>query len=513
MASSDLLPLLLCGPLVAALLIFVVPVNDRSARRIEAIHLISITFVLVMAGISISRMLLDGRLMSSGDWLMIDPLAAIFVGLIGLVGFLTGAYSIGYIRHDVAHGELTPTRQKVYYGFFNLFLFTMLVVVTANNVVMMWVGIEATTLGSAFLVGIYGKSASLEAAWKYLIICSVGVACGLYGTVLTFANAAGAMDPHQAVLWTSIMAHAQGFDPMLVKIAFVFVLIGFGTKAGIFPMHAWLPDAHSEAPSPVSALLSGVLLKCGLFVIIRYYMITATAVGPAFPQMLFLLLGLLSVGVATFLFFVQQDLKRKLAYSSVENVGLILLGLGFGGPLGIGAALLHIINHSLAKALLFCGSGNLLMKYGTRDLGSIKGVLRAAPLTGLLLMVGAMTLAGFPPFNVFVSEFMTINAGLGAGYYWIVGASVLLLTIAAAGFVQIIAGSVLGKKPDTMAVADVGWRVLAPMGVLVALILVMGIAMPKPVASLLVSATSMVDHAGPATAQAGQRAIAVAIQK
>jgi len=293
----------------------------------------------------------------------------------------------------------------------------------------------------------------------------------------------------------------------------VFVLIGFGTKAGIFPMHAWLPDAHSEAPSPVSGLLSGVLLKCGLFVIIRYYMITAGAVGPAFPQMLFLLLGILSVGVASFLFFVQQDLKRKLAYSSVENVGLILLGLGFGGPLGIGAALLHIVNHSFAKALLFCGSGNILMKYGTRDLGSIKGVLRAAPITGLLMMVGAMTLAGFPPFNVFVSEFMTINAGLGTGHYWIVAACVLLLTIAAAGFVQIIAGSVLGKKPDSMATADAGWGTLAPMGILVALILVMGIAMPRPITELLTSATTLVNYTGPVTALNDQSAISVAIKK
>jgi hydrogenase-4 component F len=514
MASSDLLPLLLFAPLVGAILIFIVPITARTVWCIEAIHVLSIISVVVTGAAAIANVLTSGPLMAYGDWLMIDPLAAVFVGLIGVVGCLTGLYSIGYIRHDVAHGELTLTKQKIYYGFFNLFLFTMLLVVTANNIVMMWVGIEATTLGSAFLVGIYGKQTSLEAAWKYLIICSVGVAFGLYGTVLTFANAsAAAMDPHQAVLWTSVAAHAASLDPMLVKIAFVFVLIGFGTKAGIFPMHAWLPDAHSEAPSPVSGLLSGVLLKCGLFVIIRYYVITAGAVGAAFPQLLFLILGILSVGVASFLFFMQQDLKRKLAYSSVENVGLILLGLGFGGPLGVGAALLHTINHSFAKALLFCGSGNLLMKYGTRDLAGIKGVLRAAPLTGVLMMVGAMTLAGFPPFNVFVSEFMTVNAGLGAGYYWTVGVCVLLLTVAAAGFVQIIAGSVLGKKPDTMTTGDVGWGALVPMGALVALIMIMGIAVPRPVTDLLVSATNVVNRPASAAALIGHGTISVAIRK
>ena len=221
----------------------------------------------------------------------IPPLAAIFVVLIGLVGLFTGLYAVAYVRHDVAHGELTPFKHKLFFAFFNLFVFTMMLAVTANNIVMMWVAVEATTLGSAFLVGLYGRRSSLEAAWKYVIICTVGVAFGLYGTVLTFADGAAAFgDPEKAVFWTSLMADAGRLDPMLVKIAFVFVLIGFGTKAGLFPMHAWLPDAHSEAPSPVSALLSGVLLKCALFVVIRYFAITARAVGPEFPQSLMLAL-------------------------------------------------------------------------------------------------------------------------------------------------------------------------------------------------------------------------------
>ena len=493
MISAVLPFLVLFGPLLAAGAIFAVPLRAGSDRVVERVHLASITLVLVTTLLAAGWTLASGAFTAFGEWFLVDPLAAIFLGLIGIVGFLTGLYSISYIRHDVAHGELTPARHRIYYGFFNLFLFTMLLAVTANNIVMMWVAVEATTLGSAFLVGIYGKRSSLEAAWKYLIICSVGVAFGLYGTVLTFANAsAGPIEAHHAVLWTTIFAHAQGLDPMLVKIAFVFVLIGFGTKAGIFPMHSWLPDAHSEAPSPVSALLSGVLLKCALFVIIRYAMITARAVGPAFPQTLLLVLGFLSVAFAAFLFFVQQDLKRKLAYSSVENVGLILLGLGFGGPLGIGAALLHTVNHSFAKALLFCGSGNVLMKYGTRDLGVIKGLLRVAPASGLLMMAGAFALAGFPPFNVFVSEFMTISAGLAAGRYWLVGACVLLLTVVVAGFVQIIAGAVLGKSPDTITKGDVGWGALVPMGVLLVLVVVMGVAVPRPVSRLLTSATSLV---------------------
>ncbi|WP_040619434.1 hydrogenase 4 subunit F [Rhodovulum sp. PH10] len=498
---SSVLPiLLLLGPLVGSLAIFALPVGKEASRTVEIVHVAAIGFLLVMALAVGGVTLASGPVGAFGQWVYVDPLAAIFVGLVGVVGFLTGLYSLGYIRHDVEHGELTPFRHKLYYGFFNLFLFTMLLAVTANNIVMMWVAVEATTLGSAFLVGIYGKRSSLEAAWKYVIICTVGVAFGLYGTVLTFSNGSEVLaDPHGAILWTTLFANAKALDPMLVKIAFVFVLIGFGTKAGIFPMHAWLPDAHSEAPSPVSALLSGVLLKCALFVIIRYYAITMQAVGPEFPQTLLLLLGFLSVAVSAFLFFVQQDLKRKLAYSSVEHIGLILLGLGFGGPLGLGAALLHAVNHSFAKALLFCGSGNVLMKYGSRDLGTVKGLLRVAPVSGVLMMAGALALAGFPPFNVFVSEFMVFNAGLGSGWIWLTIGAALLLTVTIAGFVQIISGSVLGKAPETMRKGDLGFATLAPMGLLMALVLIFGFAVPQPVTTLIGRAASVV-AGGPATA-------------
>lgn len=495
---SSVLPyVLLFGPLVGSLAIFAVPIGAGPSRAVEALHIVSITVVLVAALVTGGVTLASGPVSAFGQWLWIDPLAAIFVGLVGVVGFLTGLYSIGYVRHDVAHGELTPARHKLYYGFFNLFLFTMLLAVTANNIVMMWVAIEATTLGSAFLVGIYGKRSSLEAAWKYVIICTVGVAFGLYGTVLTFSNGSEVLaDPKGAILWTTLVANGKLLDPMLAKLAFVFVLIGFGTKAGIFPMHAWLPDAHSEAPSPVSALLSGVLLKCALFVIIRYYAITIQAVGPEFPQMLLLTLGVASVAVSAFLIFVQHDFKRKLAYHSVEHVGLIVIGLGIGGPLGVGAALLHAINHSFCKALLFCGSGNVLMKYGTRDLQAVKGILRIAPATGLLIMAGALALAGFPPFNVFVSEFLVFAAGLDAGWPTLMVVTALLFTITVAALIDIIAHSVLGKAPETMRKGDVGFATLAPMGALLALVLLFGVAVPSSVADVVRQAAGLVTDGG-----------------
>jgi hydrogenase-4 component F len=495
MTPSILPVLLLAVPLAAATTAFAAPylLRARPRRLAESAHLVSIVALAVLTLASAGLVLSGARLVAFGHWLYLDPLAAIFVALIGIVGLLTGVYSLGYMRRELDGGEITEPTLCSYYGFFNLFLATMLLTVTANNIVMMWVAVEATTLGSAFLVGLYGRRASLEAAWKYVIICTVGVAFALYGTVLVYAEGAALLaDPHEAAFWTSLVPNASRLDPGVMKLAFVFVLIGFGTKAGLFPMHAWLPDAHSEAPSPVSALLSGVLVKCALFVIIRYAVIVAGATGPEFPQLLFLAMGTLSVATASLLIFVQTDLKRMLAYSTAENVGLIVLGLGIGGPLGVGAALLHAINHSLTKALLFCGSGNVLAKYGTRDLRVIKGVAAAAPFTGTMLIAGALALCGIPPFSIFVSEFMLVTAGLDAGHGGLMVVCLLLLTVTLAAMLRFIAGSLLGPRPEAMRRGDVGRFELGAMAALLVLIVVMGVAVPHPVEQLIRQATDVV---------------------
>lgn len=503
MVSSNLLLLILCGPLAAALLIFLAPARGRAPRLAEALHLASTALVLALAVTLIARVVEGEAVSTLGDWLFVDALGAIFLGLIGIVGFLTGVYSLRYIRHDIETGALDARKAKLYYGFFNLFLATMLLTATSNNIVLMWIAIEATTLGSTFLVGLYGQKSSLEAAWKYVIICTVGVAFGLYGTVLTYANGSEILGrAESSILWTTLVAHAQGLDPFVMKLAFVFVLIGFGTKAGLFPMHAWLPDAHSEAPSPVSALMSGVLLKCAILVVIRYYVITIKAAGEDFPQLLLLTLGTASIAVSAFIIAVQHDFKRKLAYHSIEHLGLIVLGLGIGGPLGVGAALLHVINHSFTKALLFCGSGAVIHKYGTRDLRQVKGMLRAAPVSGLLIMGGALALAGLPPFNIFVSEFLVFLAGLKAGHYGLMLVCALLFTITVAALIQIVAGSVLGKCPETLPKGDLGFGMVAPMVVLFGLVLAMGVAIPEPVSRLLQSASAVV---------VGEKASAIAI--
>jgi hydrogenase-4 component F len=494
MTHTDLLLALLLAPLAASIIAFAARWLGGASRVVTTLaHLVGVSAVLVFTFLAVQAVMADGALSSPGNWIYVDALAAVFIVLIGVIGFITGVYSIGYMGHEVDDEEISIGTLCNYYGFFNLFLFTMLLVATANNVIMMWVAVEATTLGSAFLVGLYGQRSSLEAAWKYIIICTVGVAFGLYGTVLVYSNAANVLaQPDTAIFWTVLRDNAKALDPTLIHISFVFVLIGFGTKAGLFPMHAWLPDAHSEAPSPVSALLSAVLLNCALLVIVRFYIIVSKSVGPAFPQTLLMVFGLMSIAVAAFFIVVQRDMKRLLAYSSVENMGLIALSIGIGGPLGILAALFHAINHSFAKALLFCGSGNVLLKYGTRDLDAIKGILKVTPITGFMIGAGALALGGMPPFNVFVSEFMVVTAGISAGHGWLILVLLVLLTIVLAGLVRMLAGSLFGPAPEVVAKGEVGALMLVPMGLLLATMLWFGVRMPQPVIELVEGAAAIV---------------------
>jgi hydrogenase-4 component F len=489
---------LLLTPLILSIIIFATrwlrPFSRRlfSHLTVEVFHLLSVLLVLVLSLVVVQGVLANGNIFALNNWLHVDALAALFLLIISIVGFLVGLYSLGYIRHELDTGEFDENKLCNYYGLFSLFLFTMLMVVTANNIIMMWVAVEATTLGSTFLVGIYGHRSSLEAAWKYVMICTVGVAFGLYGTILVYSDAYNVLQrPEMATLWTEIVKNARLLDPTILKMAFVFILIGFGTKAGIFPMHAWLPDAHSEAPSPVSALLSAVLLNCALFVIIRYNTIISQGIGPGFSQTLFLIFGILSIGASAFFMFVQRDIKRLLAYSSVENIGLILLALGIGGNLGMLAGLLHAINHSLVKSLLFCASGNILIKYHTRNLDLIRGMLHIAPVTSFLLMGGAMALVGLPPFNIFVSKFFIISAGIGYGHIGLMIFVLLLLLVVFATIFRLLGSSVLGEVPAGLVRGDVSLLTQAPILLFLILAIVLGLYLPPQISTLLNGAANI----------------------
>lgn len=487
--GENLLYLLPAVPLVTALLAFVI----RSYRIVEVVHVAGISS-LALLSLWLVKSVLDGQTFFALDGMLYaDGLTAILILLIGTVGFLSGFYSIGYMRHDLAHGEVKERDLSIYYGFYHLFLFTMILSAISNNIAILWAAVEATTLGSAFLVGFYKHKTSAEAAWKYVLICSVGLAFALYGTILTYSNAFSMVqDAHRAMLWTELIKMAHQLDPQMMKLAFVFVLIGFGTKAGLVPMHTWLPDAHSEAPSPASALLSGVLLKCALFAMVRYYAIALQSVGSAFPQTLLLIFGLLSVGVAAFFILVQNDIKRKLAYSSVEHIGIIATGLGVGGTLGLFAAFLHTINHSITKSLLFCTTGNITMKYGTRDANKIRGMMNVAPFTGFLFAAGLIAVAGSPPFNIFISELMTLTAGLKSGLFWPMILLLLFLVIAFVALVILISETVLGFPPEDLPRGETNWMGLLPLGILFVFMAGLGIYLPAPLNQLLQDAVGVV---------------------
>ncbi|WP_112478116.1 hydrogenase 4 subunit F [Vibrio variabilis] len=476
---ENLLPILIGIPFcVGAISLLNAFFKHSSNRVLVTLHVVSIVSIAVISSLLAVDVFMSGTLLTSGEWFILDPLSSLFLVVLALVTVITGVYSIGYIGHEFTHGELSVTQFSLYYGLFNVFVATMIVALTTNNIVLMWVAIEATTVSSTFLVGIYFQRSSLEAAWKYIMLCSIGIALGLFGTVLTYANGVAVFDSAtKALLWTDIRDNAALLDPQLIQIGFVFIMIGFGTKMGLFPMHTWLPDAHSEAPSPVSALLSAGLLNCAFLVILRHYVIGTEVLGSDFTNAFFIGFGLLSIGFSAFLILVQSDVKRLLAYSSVENMGLIALAVGLG-PLGVFAAMLHVINHSLGKTLMFCGAGNIMLKYGTRDMNAIKGIVKVAPWTGVLFGCGALALAGMPPFNLFISEFLVICSGIYSQHPVLTIVVLLLLTIVLAGFARLVSKCVFGTSPKAMERGEFGISTVAPLVVVIAMMLVMGTNIP-----------------------------------
>ncbi|MBI3990690.1 MAG: hydrogenase 4 subunit F, partial [Candidatus Omnitrophica bacterium] len=313
----------------------------------------------------------------------------------------------------------------------------------------LWVAIEMTTLISAFLVGFYNTKNSVEAAWKYIIICSVGIIFALLGTIL-FSYAFSASDGIKSLNWHDMAASAGKLDKNILKIAFIFILVGYGTKAGIAPMHTWLPDAHSQAVAPVSALLSGVLLKTAVYAILRFGIIVINGVGFQYFSNLMILLGLISLFVSSSFILVQKDLKRLLAYSSIEHIGIISIGFGLGGPLGFIGAFLHIFNHAVTKSLMFFGAGDIVNAYKKHNMKSIHGVIKALPFTGIMALLGVFALAGFPPFSIFISEIFILIAAFTKGSYVVGGLLLLFLAIIFGAFIYHFGKMLFGNMPKDM---------------------------------------------------------------
>jgi len=425
------------------------------------------------------------------NFFYIDSLSGLFILTISLITFAASVYSISYIDKDIKEGGISERKALAYYGLFNLFTLSMYFSTMLNNLGFVWVAIEVTTLVSAFLVGFYNNKKSVEAAWKYIIICSVGISLALLGTML-FYYAVSQRGNISSLNWTDMIKVAKGLDPNLLKIAFLFIIVGYGTKAGLVPMHTWLPDAHSQALGPISALLSGVLLETAIYAILRFTIIINKCAGSDYSSHILTLFGLLSLGVSAAFILVQKDIKRLLAYSSVEHIGIICLGLGFGGALGLYGALFHVFNHAATKSIMFFGAGSVSKRYKTNDMHVIRGVSDALPFTGPILILGAFALAGSPPFSVFMSELLILISGFNSGAYIQSALFLLFAAIIFGGLIHHISGIAFGKKPEGVEAGKEPLSSKISLAFLFVIICVIGFTMPGWFNKLLISAADII---------------------
>jgi hydrogenase-4 component F len=487
--TSNLLWLTPLVPLLVGLCMLLV----RDRRILAALDVAGSLAVLGLVVAIARRVAREGPVHALG-LLRADDLAVLFLSLIGLLAVAVSVATVGWMQQQLAHEKMRADRLRYYYALVHGFVATMLVTVLADNLGILWIAMEGTTITSALLVGFRGDKHGLEAAWKYIIVTTIGISFGLFGTVLIYGAAAHAQGGvfAGAMNWSSIAAIAPRLDPGIVRVGFIFVIVGYGTKAGLAPVHMWLPDAHSQAPTPVSALLSGALIKCALFGIIRFHTIALGACGPEFSQGLLLAFGLVSVVVATPFIIVQHDLKRLLGYHSVEHVGIIALGLGFGGRVGTYGALLHVVNHGVTKALVFLTAGDAIGRYGTRDMRLMKGFLGIAPLAGTLLLMGAFSLAGTPPFSIFISELLVVRAGIAAGRTLAVAVFLVMVVIIFAGLVHHVGQMVFGVADATAQRGREARSPLLGMILLAAVMVLLGVSIPLRPDHVLAGATEII---------------------
>lgn len=370
------------------------------------------------------------------DFIYIDSLSVINLLIISIIGLIAVIYSHKYLEAELEEGAVKIGSVKLFYSLFSLFVISMIFVCIFNNVVAMWLGLEATTLSTAFLIGFNRSKLSLEAAWKYVIICSIGIGLGLIGIILSIYSL-NVPITEEILNWTYLIANPQHMDPNAAKLAFVFIFIGIGTKAGLAPMHTWLPDGHSEAPSPISAMMSGVLLNIAMYVVIRFYAVIKLVEGLAKFRYMFIIFGCLSLLIASLSILKQNNYKRLLAFSSVENIGIIALGIGFGGVMGTFGALLHTVIHAFGKTLLFLISGNILAAYKTKRIDKIQYMIKSMPVNSVFLILGILIITGAPPFASFFSELYILQEGIMQGQYLAVCVYAVCLLIAFAAFFNI----------------------------------------------------------------------------
>ncbi|AXA43037.1 hydrogenase 4 subunit F [Rhizobium leguminosarum] len=471
--SSFVLPIdavaaILLIPVPAAALLALLPGYRMTARLNVAASLLTL-----LAALS----LFVTERPAPGRYLLVDDLNIVFIVLNTFVGFTTSLFSASYIAHELETGRLTPANLRFYHAMYQIMMFGMNLAFVSNNIGLMWVAVEIATLTTVLMVGIYRTHEALEAAWKYFILGSVGIAFALFGTILVYLAAQPVVgEGYDAMVWTILVDHAAAFDPALLNVAFIFLLLGYGTKVGLAPLHAWLPDAHAEGPTPISAVLSGLLLNVALYAVLRFKILLAASPEAIAPGPLMMTMGLASLIFAAFMLYRRRDIKRFFAYSSIEHMGIIVFAFGLGGPLANFAGLLHMIMHSLTKSAIFFAVGHIAQIKGTQRLSAIRGLTETHPALGWGLVTGVVAIVGLPPAGVFMSEFLIVSSAF-AKQPLLAILLVFGLLVASGALLLRLTGAAFGQPRGSTKPLEASYM---PMYAHLALVLGAGIYLPPP---------------------------------
>lgn len=464
----DPIALVLAVPAASTVLLALLPGYTLTARLNMAA-----SFLTLLAALSLFVI----ERPAPGDYLLVDDLNIVFIVLNTFVGFTAATFSASYIGHEIETGRLTPVYVRFYHAMYQLMMFGMNLALVSNNIGLMWVAIELATLTTVLMVGIYRTHEALEAAWKYFILGSVGIALALFGTILVYVTAQPVLgEGGPAMIWTNLVARAGEFDAAVLNVAFIFLFLGYGTKVGLAPLHAWLPDAHAEGPTPISAVLSGLLLNVALYAVLRFKMLMAVHPDALAPGPLMVGMGLLSVIFAAFMLYRRRDIKRLFAYSSIEHMGIIVFAFGMGGPLANFAGLLHMVMHSLTKSAIFFAVGHVAQIKGTQKIEAIRGLTESRPVLGWGLALGVLAIAGMPPFGVFMSEFLVVTSTFARSPILAL-LLVFGLLVAFGALLMRLTGLIFGEPMGETKPAEASY---VPLYTHMALVLVAGLHMPGP---------------------------------
>jgi len=435
----------------------------------------------VAAAALTARVIGEGSITAADEQFFIDPFNVFLVTLTAFVGFTTSLFSRPYMRIEREHGRIKRRQLRLYHSMYQLFITAMLVALTSNNMGLVWVAMEAATLSTVLLVTLYRTPASLEAGWKYFILCGVGIAQALFGTILLYFAAEKVLggEGMSALLWTHLNAVKGQLEPAVLSLAFVFLLVGYGTKVGLAPLHNWLPDAHAEGPTPISAVLSGLLLNVAIYAVVRCKVLVEGSLQSPLPSRMLMAFGLFSVVLAAFFLWRQRDIKRLFAYSSIEHMGIITFAFGMGGPVANFAALLHMTVHSLTKSAIFFAVGHAAQKAGSQVMDEIRGLITLSPTVGWGLMLGAIAILGLPPFGVFASEFLILTTAMRE-QPWATPILLLALGVAFAAIFGRVQPMVFG---ETSAKRLPHSPALLPVFAHLALVLMLGVFIPPYLAA------------------------------